>query len=724
MRMTLFLKRVLITAAFVLFLIMCSINPFAQQKEIRASTIPSPLLPEEIIDTLISEVSGEIQLNNERLLASFEHKRSVEEYEKVFYESTVIYEKLKEYGIQDCGIEEVPVALLSKKTWNAQNAELWMLEPEKKKLSDLDNIPACLAEQSQTSDVTAELVSVGSGSKEENYKGKDVKDKIVLATGRAYEVHNLAVGQRGAKGVLIASASNSDFDPDEVGRDTLARNFDPSAPDAKMPAFGFMISARMGGELGKLLADGTKVVLHAKCQTNYYPFRNEIVWALIKGSEKPQEELIFTAHLFEEKAYQGANDNASGSVSILETARVLQKLTSEGKIPPLRRSIRFLWVDEGAGTLGYLLKYPELQKRIFANINEDMVGENLLKHSSSFHLTQTPCSLPSYLNDVLANFFEYVGETNRDNIINRPAKFIKPILSPAGSRDPFYFHIDKFSGGSDHTIFLEGGIGIPAIQLGVWPDMWYHTNLDRPDKSDSTQLKRASFIATASAYCLASASKREAVQLVGEIVAKGFSRIGGEEKRAFASLSKSEPQKLAETYKETMNIIHQAFLRERATLNSVAFFAQDDVAFSAHLRDVCRNLSSQEASALATLASQYRVTAALAGIKATTPELIPEEQRLDALVPKRTKEMAGYFDNRAFLDRIKGKKTPEYKLGRYEDFEIRNFINDQRSILEIRNAVSAEFRPIPLVDVENYIRALEIGGMVTLVNRINTKHNL
>ena len=65
----------------------------------------------------------------------------------------------------------------------------------------------------------------------------------------------------------------------------------------------------------------------------------------------------------------------------------------------------------------------------------------------------------------------------------------------------------------------------------------------------------------------------------------------------------------------------------------------------------------------------------------------------------------------------KGKKLPEYHLGKYEDFEISNFIDGRRSILEIRNAVSAEFRPIPLKDVENYIKVLEIGGRVTLEKR-------
>ena len=707
-------SRLLIVPVLLLIVLLCFAQPRAQQRPAARPPVPAALLPEPLLDILIDEVSGEIALDNERLLASFEHKRPAEEYEKVFAESKIVYQKLREYGISDCGIEEVPAALLGPKTWNAESAELWMTTPEKKKIIDLENVPACLAEQSQTSDVTAELVDVGVGSHDGDYDGKDVRGKIVLATGRGYDVHEMAVAKRGAKGVVIAGASNSDDDADEVGRDTLARNYDPGAPDAKPLTFGFMISARQGAALGRMLATGTKVVLHATCGTDYYPFRNELVWALIKGSERPQEELVFTAHLFEEKAYQGANDNASGSVSILETARVLQKLVSEGRIPPLKRSVRFLWVEEGAGTLGYLLKYPEIRKRVFANINEDMVGENLRLHHSSFHLTQTPDSRPSYINDVVANFFEYVGETNRDNIINRPVKFAKPILSPAGSKDPFSYYIDKYSGGSDHAIFLEGGFGIPAVQLGVWPDLWYHTNLDRPDKSDSTQLKRAAFIATAAAVSLAEASPNEALLVAGEVFGKGLSRIGAEARRASSLLAGGRPEDLAENYKEARNILHQAFLRERAAVQSTGFFAPNDAAFSGCLQSLGKTLAGEEAATLESLAAEYRLRAAWAGVAPREPGLTAEERRAEALVPKRTELMAGFFDTRAFLDRLKGKSAPEYKLARSEDFEIRNFIDGERSILDIRNAASAEFRPIPLREVENYIRSLEVAGMVTL----------
>ena len=107
-------------------------------------------------------------------------------------------------------------------------------------------------------------------------------------------------------------------------------------------------------------------------------------------------------------------------------------------------------MNEGGGTVGYLKKHPKIVKRTFANINQDMVGEQtLIKHRASFCVTSMPYSLPSYLGDVLANITEYVGETNRDTLIHRPVKFLKPILAPAGSNYSFecQFISTNFTGG-------------------------------------------------------------------------------------------------------------------------------------------------------------------------------------------------------------------------------------------------------------------------------------
>jgi hypothetical protein len=48
---------------------------------------------------------------------------------------------------------------------------------------------------------------------------------------------------------------------------------------------------------------------------------------------------------------------------------------------------------------------------------------------------------------------------------------------------------------------------------------------------------------------------------------------------------------------------------------------------------------------------------------------------------------------------------------------VRNFIDGRRSILDIRNGASAEYDPIPLKDVENFILVLERAGFVELLKK-------
>jgi aminopeptidase YwaD len=89
--------------------------------------------------------------------------------------------------------------------WEVKSAELTLIEPEQKLLARYVDTPTCLHTCSNATPpegVTAELVDVGKGTKPEDYKGKDVKGKLVLATGRAILVHEQAVYKRGAAGVI------------------------------------------------------------------------------------------------------------------------------------------------------------------------------------------------------------------------------------------------------------------------------------------------------------------------------------------------------------------------------------------------------------------------------------------------------------------------------------------------------------------------------------------
>ena len=97
-------------------------------------------------------------------------------------------------------------------------------------------------------------------------------------------------------------------------------------------------------------------------------------------------------------------------------------------------------MPEITGTRAYLQKHPELGRHVVASISTDMVGANQTINHNSLHLNQTMYSIPSVINDVSRQFFEYVGETNREKLHNRRNgyAFQNPMIDPSGTRDPFW----------------------------------------------------------------------------------------------------------------------------------------------------------------------------------------------------------------------------------------------------------------------------------------------
>ncbi|MCX8159452.1 MAG: M28 family peptidase [Candidatus Saccharicenans sp.] len=665
--------------------------------------LPRTLLSLKLLQDIINEANGELALQNEIFLTGVNRNRKAEEYATGYFETRLILEKLREYGYDEAQVVELPAR--DQAVWDAEEAELWVVEPVKKKIADLKEIPAVLCSGSAPTEVTAELVEVGPGYSEDHYKNKDVNGKVVLVYGSPETARRLAVEKFGAVGLIGCSSSHPEFDRDQIGWSSIR-----VGPKDK-PTFAFMVSERTYFDLKMALERKTRIVVRAMVKTRRVPAREELAVGLIKGTEKPGEELVLTAHLFEGYAKQGANDDASGCVAILEAGRVIKKMIADGTIPPLKRSIRFLFVPEISGTRAYLQKYPEIARRFFANLNEDMVGEALVKNLSAFRLETTPYSLPTYLNDVVASFVEWMGASQR--IAQDQGWKDLSVLSPAGSRDPFYYSIDPFSGGSDHIVFIDGSVKIPAVMFICWPDMWYHTSGDLPDKSDSTQLKRVVTLTVASAIFLANAGPEEARSILNEVSSRGLGRLGREKGRALAMVMGADGKSLGEARKEAINILRQAVAREKEALESARFFAGNDRQFASLLAAKLGTLDQLQAAGLNELEALYQQSCQRHGLKPEKLTLTPDELRLSRVVPAR-KPAAGEGDPWAVLMRLREMNIQVSPLIYRAEFELRNFIDGKKSILDIRNAASAEYDPLPLLDVEKYFQALEKAGMIEL----------
>lgn len=135
------------------------------------------MVPPAILEAIATELSGARAFNNVIEIAGYEYDRKAEEYAGTYRESLAVERLAKEYGFSDVRITRLPVPF---DQWDAEDAELWVTAPQRRRVSRYLDHPAMLAYGSRTSDVEAELVWVGRGLRERDYAGKDVRGKVVL----------------------------------------------------------------------------------------------------------------------------------------------------------------------------------------------------------------------------------------------------------------------------------------------------------------------------------------------------------------------------------------------------------------------------------------------------------------------------------------------------------------------------------------------------------------
>src|SRR5438094_10042579 len=80
-----------------------------------------------------------------------------------------------------------------------------------------------------------------------------------------------------------------------------------------------------------------------------------------------------------------------------------------------------------------------------------------------------------------------------------------------------------YSGGSDHYVLIDPATGGPCPMLIQWPDRYYHSSHDTPDKCDPRSLALAATCAATYAGFLAAAGGRE-LEWLTEAVARGGRR--------------------------------------------------------------------------------------------------------------------------------------------------------------------------------------------------------
>jgi len=369
-----------------------------------------------------------------------------------------------------------------------------------------------------------EVVFAGYGIDAPNYSdyaNLDVKGKVVVVLagepkgaagkylisgtekasdwGSDYRTKRNAAMQQGAKAVLIVTGTN----PGEFN--SLTQRY---KAHASRPSIGFKSKGEQTGtviyvspvagaallgtttdklfDYGKMVAQAGKptaaafkpaqdVKIKTERITSLLPTEN--VLGFVEGSDKKDEIVVVTAHydhvgidstLQGDQIFNGANDDGSGTVAILELAEAFAQAKKEGYGP--RRSILFMTVTaEEKGLLGsaYYSENPVFPlENTVANVNIDMIGRmdyQYEKRNDSNYIYVIGA-------DKLSSELHRINEEVNQKYVN-----LKLDYTYNDENDPnrFYYR-------SDHYNFAKHGIPVVFYFNGVHAD--YHQPSDEVDK--------------------------------------------------------------------------------------------------------------------------------------------------------------------------------------------------------------------------------------------------
>lgn len=223
---------------------------------------------------------------------------------------------------------------------------------------------------------------------------------------------------------------------------------------------------------------------------------SENILAFIPGSEKPDEVIVVSAHydhvgIKNGVIYNGADDDGSGTVAVMEIAKAFQSAKKAGHGP--KRSVLFLHVTgEEHGLLGskYYAEHPVFPlANTVVNLNIDMIGRCDPDNCGKNYVYVIG-------SDMLSTDLKKINEEANKNYTQMQLNY--KYDDPNDTQRLYYR--------SDHYNFAKNGIPVAFYFDGIHED--YHQPSDDPDKIDYKALKLRTELIFATAWELANRESR------------------------------------------------------------------------------------------------------------------------------------------------------------------------------------------------------------------------
>lgn len=452
--------------------------------------------------------------------------------------TNLVANELRAAGLTDVGVETYP---LDGETvagegplplaWEPHGAVVRVVSPVQREVVNMENASSCLAWWScptPQGGMTAELVDLGTGERDEDYAGKDLAGQIVLIGHSERPSGWMYAAQRameaGAKGILSDYLFYT-FAPDRT------RESHPEAVQllrlpnqrGQFDAWACGISYPAAQELRDLLRLGP-VTLHADIRCDLFTGHGQNLLATIPGRELPEESVFFIAHC--SAATCPCANCAAGPALMVEIARVLHGLIERGELRRPRRSIKFLFIIEGLGSRAYIKEHGDELARVKTAFCFDSVGHDQGKLKSVLLFYRHPDSSPSFINDYFAG------------VMTRAPKDGSWVFSEDTDIAPVQFTQAPYTPWSDNHIWAAYGVPSPLIMS--WPDLHFHTQFLTADNTDPRVFRRAGVTTALAAYEIADADAHDAQTIAAEVAAQADFRLAEIANRALYRLAATD----------------------------------------------------------------------------------------------------------------------------------------------------------------------------------------
>lgn len=374
--------------------------------------------------------------------------------------------------------------------------------------------------------ISGEIVFTGFGWEDEktnynDFDGLNIQNKIVLVAAgtpesflddydwnRKVEEQKIeSILKKGAKAVLIATSPNeignrlynriqrwsnrarykirSELEPKNHKFTVIPAHVADKILEGENRFNELLSSISKNKKSNSFTIQGKKMDLKIERQTEVYSAKNVV--AMIEGNDSvlKNECIVYMAHYDhlgmdrDGKIFNGADDNGSGIVALLEMAEAYQQL----KTKP-RRSIVFVWVTaEEIGLYGsqFYTQHPvfPLEKTITA-INLDMIGRVYESRDSVW--SHSPKRVKDFdgIYTLTSNFYPEL-ETITDSLCAELG------LVPDKTLPDYFFR------SSDHHHFHSKGVPIVNLATGYHAD--YHETGDEISKINFEKVKRVTDLA-------------------------------------------------------------------------------------------------------------------------------------------------------------------------------------------------------------------------------------